>query len=252
MFLPLLNYLRWLKPMNILGRMAFNRYHSKVLSADDTRKIFTLNRDVSVIARENKKIIPYKYATRIIFQEPEYIAIMDCPCKKSTGTCEPVKACIAVGKPLASFWLDHCSKYNAEKITQEKALSIIRKYRQKGHITQAFFKVATGGSTGVICNCCPDCCVSLKATQYTREIDNSLSMNAESGYSIRQDPEKCCGCRTCQKTCRFHAIEYINDNRLYIKDNCMGCELCVEKCPAGALSLYRDPDKSLPLDLDKI
>ncbi len=32
----------------------------------------------------------------------------------------------------------------------------------------------------------------------------------------------------------------------------MGCELCVENCPEKALTLYIDPDKPLPLDLDQI
>jgi ferredoxin len=32
----------------------------------------------------------------------------------------------------------------------------------------------------------------------------------------------------------------------------MGCELCVEHCPECALSLEIDPDKPLPLDLDRL
>jgi ferredoxin len=30
----------------------------------------------------------------------------------------------------------------------------------------------------------------------------------------------------------------------------MGCGLCAEHCPNGALSLFIDPEKPLPLDLD--
>jgi len=32
----------------------------------------------------------------------------------------------------------------------------------------------------------------------------------------------------------------------------MGCGLCVEHCPSGALRLYIDKDKPLPLDIDII
>jgi ferredoxin len=32
----------------------------------------------------------------------------------------------------------------------------------------------------------------------------------------------------------------------------MGCGLCVENCPENAISLYIDPAKPLPLDLDQI
>jgi len=76
--LPTLKYLNWFKPIVPIGKMIFNRYHSKVISAEDTKKIFSLNEDISNISENNKKIIPFKYATKIIFQEPKYIAIMDC------------------------------------------------------------------------------------------------------------------------------------------------------------------------------
>ncbi|MEZ4576665.1 MAG: hypothetical protein R2861_00620 [Desulfobacterales bacterium] len=39
-FVLLLRYLTWFKPIIPVGKMIFNRYHSKVLSAEDTRKIF--------------------------------------------------------------------------------------------------------------------------------------------------------------------------------------------------------------------
>jgi ferredoxin len=253
LLLPLVNYLTWFKPLIPAGHMVFNRYHSKVLSAGDTEKIFTLNRDISVVSNENKQIIPYKYATKIIFQEPEYIAVMDCPCKKSSNApASDINSCIAVGKGLASFWLEHCGKYNPRKISQSEALDLIKAFRKKNHITQAFFKVATGGSTGVICNCHPDTCVSLQATMYTKKIDKSLSMNAESGYSVKHDPQKCKNCGTCEAVCNFSAIDSVGGNRRYNTSECLGCELCVENCPEAALSLFIDPGKPLPLDLDKV
>jgi ferredoxin len=45
----------------------------------------------------------------------------------------------------------------------------------------------------------------------------------------------------------------VNDGtRTYDKNACMGCELCVEHCPEQALSLFQDPDKSVPLDMDLV
>jgi len=256
--LPVLKYLNWFKPIVPIGKMIFNRYHSKVISAEDTKKIFSLNEDIRNISVNNKKVIPYKYATKIIFQEPEYIAIMDCPCKMASNTCTPVQSCIAVGREIASFWLDHCKKYNARKITQAEALDIIKAFRKTGHITQAFFKVATGGSTGVICNCCPDCCVSLRATTFSQKVDSGLSMTSASGYSVLHDKEKCTECGQCEKVCNFGSIQFLKSTdsltgkRVYHKNSCMGCELCVEECPEGALSIYTDISKPLPLDLDMV
>jgi ferredoxin len=248
-----LKYLKWFKTIVPVGRMVFNRYHAKVLSYDDTRKIFALDEDIRIISDENKRIIPYKYATKIIFQEPEYIVVMDCPCKMAThAPAEDINSCIAVGRGVSSFWLEHCQKYHPRRILPQEALEIVRRFRKKSHINQAFFKVATGGSTGVICNCHPDTCVSLRATCMLSKIDNSLSMSAESGYSVRCDDEKCSNCGICEEVCHFSAIEFINGRRDYHRTACLGCGLCVENCPEGALAMYVDPDKPLPLDLDRI
>ncbi len=252
-FVLLLKYLSWCKPIVPVGKMIFNRYHSKVLAYDDTRKIFTLDEDLRYISDENKKIVPYKYATKILFQEPEHIVVMDCPCKKANKAPEEdINSCLAVGKNLSSFWLEQCGKYNPRKISQEEAMEIIEQFRKKKHITQAFFKVATGGSTGVICNCHPDTCVSLQATNLAGKISDQLSMTAKSGYSVAYDDEKCIQCGTCADMCGFDAMTFMDKKRTYIKELCMGCELCVENCPEKALSLYNDPAKPLPLDLDQL
>jgi len=250
-FVQGLAYGTWLKPLAPLGRMIFNRYHAKVLSLSDTRKIFSLNEDVHVAAADSKKIIPYKYATKILFSEPTHIAVMDCPCKLATRVpAEDIASCLAVGKQLSEFWLDHCQKYHPRKITQAEAMDLVCRFRQKGHINQAFLKVATGGCTGVICNCHPDTCVSLKATEAASRIAKNLSMSAESGYSVSHDPSLCSRCGNCEAVCHFGAVQFANNTRSYDRSKCLGCDLCVEQCPEGALSLYPDPDKSLPLDLE--
>jgi len=248
-----LKYLTWFKPLTPVGIMAFNRYHAKVLSFGDTTKIFTLNEDMRVISDENKKIVPYKYATNIIFQEPEFIVVMDCPCKKAMNALpEDINSCIAVGRSIGSFWLEHCEKYNSRKISQSEALEIIERFRKRNHITQAFFKVATGGSTGVICNCHPDTCVSLQATKLAGGIDKRLSMTVKSGYTVVADIDRCIACQKCASVCGFHAITFNGKHRQYHKDQCLGCGLCVDNCPAGTLSLVVDPERPMPLDLDLV
>ncbi|MCX7677885.1 MAG: hypothetical protein N2316_01570 [Spirochaetes bacterium] len=252
-FLRALQYLTWLKPLKYAGMMVFNRYHSKVLTFRDTKKILSLKEDMRIIADINKRIVPFKYAHKIIFQDPEFIVVMDCPCKKSLrAPADTINSCIAVGSGTGTFWLDACKKYNPRKITQKEALAIVKKFRSKGYITQAFFKVATGGSTGVICNCHPATCVSLQASRIAKKIHKNLTMNAQSGYSIMHDNKKCTRCGTCDTVCHFNAIQITNNGRLYHINECMGCELCVESCSAGALSLYVDPQKPIPLDIDLI
>lgn len=249
-----LQYLTWLKPLKYAGSFVFNRYHSKVISGGDTRKIFDLHENISLISDENKKIVPFKYAYNIIFSDPEFIVVMDCPCKKSLGDKpEHINSCIFVGSGTGKFWLDRCKKYHPHRITQKEALDLIQKFRKKGYINQAFFKVATGGSTGVICNCHPDTCVSLKASALTRKIDKNLYQSEKSGYSLVRDKRKCKKCGACVATCHFGANTLVDNVIEYKAELCQGCELCVENCPNGAITLHLSKDaKILPLDMDYV
>ena len=244
--------LLWFKPLARPVRAVFNRYHSKVLSGGDVKKILTLDRDVLLGPDKEKRIIPFAFANKVIFREPNLIAVMDCPCKAATKSpCKPVNCCIAVGRDFAPIWLEHCrERYHARQVTQEEALALIETMRKTGHIQQAFLKVGTGGLTGVICNCCPRCCVSLDASRIAKKIDAGLYMNAESGYSVKRDAEKCSACGHCAEACPFDAVVMKEGVPVYDKALCMGCELCADGCPNGALRLYADPDKVLPLDLD--
>lgn len=249
----LTDYFAWFKPAALIGKAVFNRYHSKVLTRPDSVKIFTLNRDIRHIAENNKKIVPFKYATDIIFQDPAHIVVMDCPCKLATDApADTVNSCIAVGKGISRFWMEHCQKYHPRKISQEEALELIDGLRARGHVTQAFFKVATGGCTGVICNCHPETCVSLIASRLSKKISRKLEMNAPSGYSIHIDTAKCDSSGECAATCPVGALGLANNRLTYNKDRCLGCGLCTESCPHKALSLYKDPEKVLPLDIDQI
>jgi Fe-S-cluster-containing hydrogenase component 2 len=234
-----------------VGRMVFDRYHSKVLATSDARKILTLDRDLLATSPRNRQVIPFRYAHKILLTAGASIAVMDCPCKRSAGApAEDLTSCIAVGNDLSAFWLEHCDKYHARRITADEALALIARMRARGHVTQAFFKVATGGSTGVICNCHPDSCVSLIATRLARRLDPALSMNAASGYSVERAAERCTECRTCGEACPFAAIARDADDWRYDRATCLGCGLCVERCPEGALSLVLDPAKPRPLDVD--
>lgn len=242
------------KPFRAVPRFVFQRYHSKVLSREDVTKILSLECDLDLGVDRRKRVLPFDFAKRIAFRNPTLIAVMDCPCVRTRAPddpCLPVGKCIAIGQDFAPIWLEHCrERYNARQVTQEEALEIIRALRSTGHVTQAFIKVATGGLTGVICNCCPRCCVGLEASRLSRRIDPSVTQYVESGYSVRQDPAKCTLCGRCQEICPFEAIRVAGDGLLYDRKRCMGCALCVEHCPDQALSLYRDPEKLLPLDIE--
>lgn len=247
-----LGKISWFKPLNPLIDAMYQRFHAKVLVPEHAAKILTLNEDIAAVSSRNKRIVPFKYAYKILFQEPHNIAVMDCPCRKAFPPHEEVNCCIAVGKDLSSFWLEHCEKYNARKISQSEALGIIEAHRKTGHVTQAFFKVATGGATGVICSCRPENCISLRATAATRKFNKKLSQSASSGYSVSIDPEKCTVCGECLEYCHGGALQMKDEELMYDTALCFGCGLCVERCGKGALSLYPDSAKPLPLDVDMV
>ena len=252
MFKFLATYLSWFKPLNLVLKMSFARYHAKVISGGDVTKILELNEDVSAVSDKNKKIVPFDYAYKILLQEPDFIAVMDCPCKKALNApAWTINSCISVGKKTSQFWLDRCGKkYHARKISQKEALDLIKKFRKEGYLTQAFFKVATGGSTGVICSCHMDNCVSLQSTNFAKKFRSDFAMAADSGYSCLVDSEKCKKCGTCAKICMFKAIEVNGNRRTYKKELCLGCGLCMEHCPQQAIQLNRDPQRTVPLDMD--
>ena len=248
-------YFAWFKPLNPVLRMIANRYHAKVLSGSNVTKILELQEDLSAVTDRNKKIIPFEYAYKILLQNPQYIAVMDCPCKKAAKSDpDTVNSCICVGKKTAEFWIDRCGeKYNARRIDQQEALGLVKRFRKMGYITQAFFKVATGGTTGVICNCHKNDCTALKAHFQIKKYDSHLRMIAESGYSVKfSQSAKCKSCMTCAKICQFGAIEFNSGKRSYNRDSCIGCGLCVEHCESGVIELYRDTEKSVPLDIDLV
>ncbi len=236
-----------------LFRGVFDRYHAKIITFDDAVKILTLNEDVVVGPDPTEMIIPFERANKIILQEPHYIAVMDCPCRlRREDGCKPVDVCIAVGRMTAQFWLEHGRKYHARRITQDEALAIIRDARGRGNITTAWFKVATGGRTGVICCCCTCCCGGLYGMRLVREMKGGedLSNMIASGYSVIHDAEACDACGTCAQTCFFEAVVIEGGHVVQSAELCMGCGLCVEACPAGARSLKPDAERGLPLDID--
>lgn len=241
-----------LKAIRHAFKFVFDRYHAKVLTRSDARKFVTLNKDLIIGPDKTERIVPFHHANNIILKEPKFIAVMDCPCRLiREKPCQPVNVCIAVGRTTAEFWLEHCQKYHVRKISQDEALKIITDARERGCITTAWFKVATGARTGVICSCCSCCCGGIEGMHIAQKFDRNLSNIAPSGYSVVHDPMKCKTCKKCSNVCIFNAITFTVDNkRIYDKAVCMGCGLCVEKCEQKALSLVRDTSKGDPLDLD--
>ncbi|OIQ09236.1 glutamate synthase-related protein [Neomoorella thermoacetica] len=67
-------------------------------------------------------------------------------------------------------------------------------------------------------------------------------------FSVVRDENKCIKCLACVRQCGFDAQKYdAEDDRLYTIDaNCVNCQRCVSICPAGALTIYKNPPPMRP------
>ena len=236
-----------------------NTYHGKVMSKDDVTKILTLDKDVMIGEDSTRQIIPFKWATDIIFEEPKYIAVMDCCCRQNCSNPpterKDMNCCLAVGKNLTAFWMEHAQNNNVRMISQQEALDIIEYQHSLGSITTMWGKVGTGSKTGVICSCRPDVCASLYIQLEASKLKyggRKIVDSAPSGYLVLRDAEACINCGECVSICNFDARTMDDGSPAYEKELCMGCGLCVEHCPQSALSLYSAYEETglYPLDID--
>ena len=242
------------RAVSLAFRMVYKNYHAKVLTFNDARKILTLDHDISMNADTAKKIIPFGAANKIIFSQPDFIALMDCPCRLSRKQpCQPVNVCMAVGRTTAEFWLEHCAQYHVRKITQAEALELLQESVRLNRIIAAWLKTETGGRTGVICSCCSCCCGGIEGMKLARKLKTKEKVTniASSGYSVLIDRGACVSCGTCALVCAFDACQPDEGGGpIYDLEACLGCGVCVAKCPSGARTLARNESRGLPLDVD--
>jgi hypothetical protein len=173
----------------IAANISPDTQHGKIVKLVDATKLVKLQKSISLINLE--KVIPYKTARDLIVNNPDQIALIDCPCRMTKeNPCKPVGVCMAVGEPYVSFALEHKIN-NAQKISQDEAVEILKAEDDRGHIHTAWFKDTLGGRMYCICNCCGCCCTSMRSHFV------GIPLLASSGY-LSQVGENCDGCGECE------------------------------------------------------
>lgn len=222
------------------------RYHSKVLTLPQAEAIIKHDHHTHLESHDLEKIIPYPVARKMILDGPADLAVYECPCRHSRkNPCKPTRVCMLVGQPFVDFIMEHRPD-EAQKITKEEGLEILRAEHKRGHVHTAWFKDICLDRFFVICNCCKCCCGGIEAM-----IKHHVPIMVSSGYTAKVDPKKCIGCGLCSNVCAFYAPEIVHGKSEINIKRCMGCGVCVDKCPNKAISLKLDKSKSLPLEIDK-
>ena len=238
------------------------RYHCKVITYENARKLIAVEQDIVLPTEESKKIIPWEIANKIILRHKDQLAIVDCPCrmeKKTAGKkyCEPMNTCIFYGKVGVEFVTTHMPRMNGHRATKEEVLNLLELQHKNAKVFTVWFKDATGYRAGVLCCCCSCCCAAMEVELLSRKKGiQGLSMTAPSGYSVAVNMEKCKTCGKCMKACPYNALNLVEiDGKkelTYFKNLCMGCGVCQSICPHGSISLIVDPDKGVIFDVDSM
>jgi NAD-dependent dihydropyrimidine dehydrogenase PreA subunit len=225
------------------GQRFADAYHGKVISTRAATRLITIGKEIALPDLE--PVIPYPKARDLILRNPDHIAVLQCPCRSvRTSPCLPLDVCLIIGDPFAGFILEHHPR-KSRRVSVDEAVAILKAEHERGHVHHAFFKDAMLGRFYAICNCCSCCCGAMQAMR------NGVPMLCSSGYVAQVNWELCKGCGACAEACPFGAAQC---GRKAVIDPlaCMGCGVCVDKCPTSALSLFRDPTKSAPLDVDAL
>jgi ferredoxin len=215
------------------GRWLEETHHAKVVSAEDARRIITLDEPITWKGLE--RVVPFAEARDVVLTAAPSITLAPCACRavakglgEYDGTCGSTDSCIYVGDPIAEFVAR--KQPGARAVAPDEALSVLERAAKAGNIHTIWFKDAAGGRMYAICNCCSCCCIGMKAGRA------GFSPIAASGYLAYVERECCTGCGSCVDACMFHAVAIDDGTATVDAAACMGCGVCVSVCPALAIT----------------
>ena len=242
LFMPLLNHNGSESKSN--GKTFADSYHGKVVPLEAAKQLVTIQEDIRL---ENlEQIIPYSQARDIVLKNPQHIIALECPCRVSKqDACQPLDVCLIIGEPFTSF-IDQHHPNRSRWIDSDEAIEILQAEEQLGHVHHAFLKDAMLGRFYAICNCCACCCGAMRAHQ------RGTPMLATSSYVSWVDQELCIACGDCSDYCQFSAIHVDNGYAVVEKALCMGCGVCASHCEQEAITLFHDPSRGEPLEIQEL
>ena len=198
--------------------------------------------DIKVIPVDKSIEVPEEFvlpsqSVEEIINKFDDIAVGRCFCRqrrKMLGepchTDAPMMNCFTFGKSARHT----AAQGFAQMITKEEAFRIMKEAEEGGLVHKAFHPGSNESRPETsICNCCKDCCDTLKIWR-----DGVFPLNNSTYYLSVIDREACSGCGICVERCPTEAIQ-LNENEEAEREEslCFGCGICARFCPEEAISL---------------
>ncbi len=179
---------------------------------------------------ESLTVAPYDDVKEVL-RRKDRIAISDCVCntwQRARGErCDqPREVCI-----LFDFYGEYYVDLGFGRwISQDEVLSRMDEAQEAGLVAQ----FSNSEDPEALCNCCPNCCGTLRGLKRLPFPGLVLPHN----YYSRVDAQACNTCEICVDRCPMDAISMEPEGVALIElQRCIGCGLCVSSCPEQALSL---------------
>ncbi len=175
--------------------------------------------------RDPRAAMPYERVADLV-RGARRISVQRCPCRLRERACDnPLETCLAFDR-AADY---HLQRKIGREIDEGEALAILARVEELGlvHLTE------NGDRPDLICNCCPCCCVFLRAMT----VHGKQDVIHTSRFVAQIDPEACQACGACVQRCHFAAIAQESGPAQVDAARCFGCGLCTSTCPAGAITL---------------
>ncbi len=175
--------------------------------------------------QDRRTALPYEQVTALV-RAARRISVEHCPCRTRERACDnPLETCLA---------FDHVADYMiargiGRELTAAEALAILARCEELGlvHLTE------NAEHPLVLCNCCPCCCVFLRAMTVHAKQD----VIDASRYRAQVDAALCTACGRCVERCHLGAMRLAGDVVQVSAERCLGCGLCATTCSAGAIRL---------------
>jgi ferredoxin len=173
----------------------------------------------------------------------EKIGLVPCDCRRIYGRCGlPELTCLHFGN-MVDYEVGRGSRM--KRITLEEAIALTDECEVAGLVHNVPANYAS--TSGVICNCCSDCCSTFEPAIQSGRL---LEIASPSRYQAKVKTELCKGCQQCLKRCPFGAVEMVpvagaDKPRAFVhKEKCLGCGVCVVGCKNKAMTfeLVRPPE----------